>query len=247
MVAFSKNFDDSNYSTELRLGYIKGRSQVNFGGRATGVGTTKQTLWNYGGIYTYLSANTQLYVSSSNTGDTSVNLLIFGLNFAGEFIALNVVTNGQNQVAISGVIWRVFAVQVVGSVAPLGDLYLAEADTLSSGVPATPAKVKAMVTQGENVSSMALYTVPSGKALLLKKQRMTVSSGKSAILYNRTRFKDSIFLEGGVFDVFEKALEFNYEYGVPAFPAFTDIEIAVVADATGANISTAIDCELINV
>jgi len=235
-----------NYATELSEGNIKGRSQMNFGGRNDAVGTSEETLWTQGGIYVYLVEDTQLYISSTDTDDTAVNVVVIGLNEAGEQVVRSATTNGQNQVEISGLMWRVFAMQVVGTTAPLGDLYLAETDSLDAGKPEDPDTIKAKMIQGENVATNATYTVPAGKKLLLKRQRLTVSAGKSAKIAINVRLQGGLFTKV-FYEVFEKAISFNYEYSSPPLPAFTDIEISCSGSASGTEISTSLDGELIDI
>jgi len=235
------------YPTDLRKSDIPNRTQVSWGGRIENLGTDEKTVWNVGTLYTYLTSDTTLYISSSNAADTNVSVVVAGLTSDGIEITRTVTTNGRSQVALSGQMYRVFAAQVIGSIEPLGDLYIAESDTLTDGVPDTDSKIKAKIVIGYNISSQTLYTVPVNKILILNRQRITVSSGKTATISIMTKFLGTPFLRAGVFDVFEKVVEFNYEFAGFPFPAMTDIELLAKGSASGVNLSISHDCELINV
>jgi len=244
---FSGDKHYKDYSTELRLGNIKGRTNFSFGGRITGLGTSTETLWNQGGTYVYLASDTQLYISSSSTSDTAVSVVVAGLDDTGAQVVRTVAVNGRTQVALSGLMWRVFAAQVVGATDPVGDLYIAETDDLSAGVPDTDSKIKSKIDVGTNLSAASIYTIPAGKKALFKSQRITVSAAKAAQLAIRFRTLGGVWITGGVFDVFEKAEEFNYSFSGQPFPPFTDIEITAAGSASGVNVTSSLDGELIDI
>ena len=139
--------------------------------------TTPQVVWNYGGNYTYLLADTPLYISSSSASDTDVDIRVTGLNDQLEDLQTITTLNGQNQV-LCGNFYRVHDVVAVRNPC-LGEVWVAEADTLTAGEPDTPSKVKGKISNStltgetvpefssDNSSHIGLYTVPKGFNLFL--------------------------------------------------------------------------------
>ena len=141
--------------------------------------TESSTVWDVGGNYEYLTANTQLYVSSTSTLDVGNLIVSPGLDDAYVMATAIAFTNGQEQVPMSIELFRVFVSLVGNEPGLVGDVYIAEADTLTGGVPDTPSKIKNMIprstnAQGaiidggtvdfdsDNISHLGLYTVPAG-------------------------------------------------------------------------------------
>lgn len=144
--------------------------------------TASSTVWDFGGNYTYLTANTQLYISSTNVLD--VGNLIVNQGMDDSYVRQNAVavTDGQTQVPLSMELLFVFFSVVGNAPGLLGDVYIAEADTLTGGKPNTPSKIKNMIprstdSQGviidtgtgdfdsDNASHLGAYTVPLGYSM----------------------------------------------------------------------------------
>lgn len=154
----------SDYLTEVVKGNIAGADLRVISAGIPSLGAlTEETIWDQGGLYTYLTADTTLYASSTSASDTAVTLACFGVNDEYEQIVRTVTLNGQNQVELSGQMFRVLEIVVTGSTAPLGDIYIAESDTLTGGVPDTESKIKSKVILGNNKSKNGFYTVPKDK------------------------------------------------------------------------------------
>jgi hypothetical protein len=141
--------------------------------------TATNTIWELAGNYTRLSANTQLYISSTDALDTAVTVLLSGLDDNYNPVTATVTVNGQTQVAFSSAnTFRVNFAVVTGSTMPLGDLYIAETDSLTAGVPNTGAKIKGIIQlsrdssnavidtgtefASEGITHLGFYTVPAG-------------------------------------------------------------------------------------
>lgn len=115
-------------------------------GRNAGVGTSNETVWEYGGDETYVTTNVIDTISSSDAADAAV-IYVEGHTISGTgtdsqftFVSQTATLNGQNKVVLSTPLARVSRAYVQsGTIA--GDIYVAEDDTLSGGVPTTAAKV----------------------------------------------------------------------------------------------------------
>jgi hypothetical protein len=120
-----------------------------------------EDVWSYGGTYTFLSADTALYLSSSDNADTMA-VTVIGVNAAGLEIAQTKVLTGQTPVAIDTDLFRAYRAYISGAVAPAGDVYLAESDAYTTpGVPDTASKVKLKIDVNVNQTLMAITTVPA--------------------------------------------------------------------------------------
>lgn len=132
---------------------------------------TPQTVWNQGGDYVYLTQDTPLYLSSSSASDTDVDILFSGLTEDGNRVSIVTTLTGQTQVLV-GSAYRTFDITSIrGDL--VGEVYLAESDTVIAGVPQTASKIKAKIsllsTAGEvgelasdHSSHNGIYTVPAG-------------------------------------------------------------------------------------
>lgn len=165
-----------DYLVEVASGNIEGDEDERFTGRSLNVGTgVFETLWDQGGDLEYLTSDTQLYISSSSASDTTVLVRVEAMTADKERITYTVTTNGQTQVALSGLAYRVLQCLVLlGTDTPVGDLYIAESDTLTDGVPSTASKIKSKIAlepsdsgqfASTNITHNGFYTVPAGKRL----------------------------------------------------------------------------------
>lgn len=218
-----------NWAIEVSRGNVEGTVWNPIGGINPNMDQdTEETIWDQGGIYTYLTADTQLFASSSSASDTSVDILVFGLDDTYTEISRTVTVTGQSQVALSGLMFRVHGAVVSGSTEPVGDIYIAETDTLTGGVPDTVSKIKAKITQGNNITQMALFTVPAGKTAYAV--NVDYISGKGdAITYNALARPDGgVFISAGTFELYQTAKSF----GLPGVfqTEKTDIEFRGTAD-----------------
>jgi hypothetical protein len=115
-------------------------------GRNTSVGTSYETVWEYGGDETYVTTNAIDTISSSDAADTAV-IYVEGHTVSGTgtdsqftFVSQTATLNGQNKVVLGTPLARVSRAYVQsGTIA--GDIYVYEDDTLSGGVPNTAANV----------------------------------------------------------------------------------------------------------
>lgn len=124
----------------------KGKTLLKFG-RNAGVGTSYETVWEYGGDETYCTTNAIDYVSSSSASDTATVMFVEGHTVSGTgadskftFVTQLVTLTGQTKAALTTPLARVSRAYVYsGTLA--GDFYVFEDDTLSAGVPQTASKV----------------------------------------------------------------------------------------------------------
>lgn len=133
--------------------------------------TNNQTIWDGGGIYSYISEATELKVSSADDGDTST-IQIFGLDENWNEVNETITITGQTAVTTQNKYIRIFRGAVLSN-SPAGNIY-AGTGTVTSGVPAN---IYMRITAGENQTLMATWTVPAGYTAYL--YQVTISSGTS--------------------------------------------------------------------
>ncbi len=162
-----------DYFIEASSRNIPGVIDVTQAARSLNVRDTEfQTLWDHEGNKKYLTANTQLYASSSSASDVGNQIRIEGLNSDYELGITTVVLNGQNQVAIpGGEFFRVREAFVDNALGLTGDVYISEIGTTTGGVPDDPTLVQTKIPleardSGEfastNMSHNGFFTVPDG-------------------------------------------------------------------------------------
>ncbi len=142
-----------------------------------------ETIWAQGGLYSYLSSATTLYISSSSTADDVAGTgartaTVFGLDANYNEVSVTVDLDGQNGVQLGDASnWiRVFRVTVdtAGTGGQnAGVIYVGDEATPTVGVPTNK---YATVAIGDNQTLMALWTVPAGYTAYLYQIDITVAT-----------------------------------------------------------------------
>jgi len=161
----------------LAIGGLDGVSPVLKFGSNPAVGTSEEDVWNLGGEETLLTSGAAMFAScADNTNGVGQSIRVEGLdsNWAEQvgFVTLT----GQTAAAIvsstgAAQTWtRIHrAYQVSASPDPTGDVYIAESDTVSGGVPQTGTKIHALIdyTDAAQQTEKALFTVPADHIALV--------------------------------------------------------------------------------
>jgi len=213
--------------------------------------TTPEDVWSYGGTYTFLSSAATLYASSSDAGD-AVEITVEGLDADWNVQTSTVTLNGQSQVEIgSGLTWiRCYRAYNSDSTDLAGDVYVAESDTLTGGVPDTASKVKAMIVAAEQQTNMAIYTIPAGYTGYFMRGYISqvISRSSYAVVELRARLFGGVF-RTGIRDglVSTGSSRIDQYYPIPAaYPPKTDIKATVTeVGANNMDISAGFDLLLV--
>lgn len=232
-----------DYFIEAAQGNITGTLDDRIVGRCLTISNVlKHTLWDFGGDVTYLTADTQLYGSSDSAADTAVILLVQGLDDNYNQTSAIVTLNGQTQVALSGLLFRVHAIIVGnGTNTPLGNVYIAEADTLTAGKPDTQAKVKGMVEldpkdSGEfasyNISHNGFFTVPAGKSMHVLGLFNTTEKNCDIELDLRARVPGGAWLSLNTIWAYQSPVPLGY-LQKPRISEKSDVEMRVISGNAG--------------
>lgn len=205
---------DANLGLEIAKGNVPGYSVGTMFGRNRDLNTaTESLIWDFGPVLArevYLTADTELFISSSSALDVNIGVLITGMT--DDYVnktELHLHVAGQTQQSI-GNWFRVFKATVVSGSFPLGDLYFTEADTLTLGVPNTVNKVHAFLGLGSGTTHKATCTVPANHTLHLTRMFLGTRRGEDAVFNFRVRgigFPD--FIEASNFPMYQSSLAFT--------------------------------------
>lgn len=213
-----------------------------------------ETIWAQGGLYSYLSSATTLYISSSSTADDAAGTgartaTVSGLDANWDEVSVTVDLDGQNGVQLgSDSNWiRVFRITVdtAGSGGQnAGVIYVGDEASPSSGVPSNK---YATVAVGDNQTLMALWTVPRGYTAYLLQADVTAATTQS----NKYATVHFVAREsGGVFQVKDKFVKsessHHQQYHIPLkFVEKTDLEFRCVGDSATADIAVSAGMDIV--
>lgn len=223
-------------------GLVPGHSTGTIFGRNQDIDpAAEELIWDYGGLETYLPADTELFLSSTNAADTNVGVFIWGMTDDYKFKQImHTHTAGQAQHSI-GNFFRIFRMVIVSGDAPLGDIYIAEADTLTLGVPDTSTKVHGYMEQGTNITHKASGTVPIDHSMYVHRLFMGVRRGEDAVIQFRQKaFGAPAFVEASSFPLYQNTqfLEFDPPFLIPAQTMF-EFTATTVTNNTQVIVNTA--------
>jgi len=170
-----------------------------------------QDISGLGGTYAFLDTATTLFISSTSASDVGNLLFIDMLDANYGRVLVFGFTNGQSQVAISGGphihVQQAFN---LGSTPLQGDIYIAESDDLTGGVPDTVSKRKLIIKQGNEVSQGGRYIVPDGKLATFESYTTTVGKGGDATFNVALgAFSNDVFIKGFPQDLYENSTIVN--------------------------------------
>lgn len=241
-----------DYFFEAARGKIPNTQSLIIGGCNPSVGTSEETIWPLGGIYSYLTTPTELFITSSNAGDTGQIIFVTGLRaFDGKLETAQVFTNGQNPVS-TGNWYRVLAIRNFGNGVAggslLGTLYLALAGTWTAGVPNNLTHAKgvipfdAQVGRSLNVFNFPGFTTPVNQTALITNIDFAAPKGKDVRFSTLLRPNQSSvivpFQDAAPFNIYQSVKDFKF-HGL-FVDEMWDLEIRAVGDVGTAPITVVI-------
>lgn len=223
------------FDLQVARGFIEGHKTLFKFGNNPDINGSLETIWSQGGIYSYPAAAIQMKVSSSSASDTALGtgartVFVYGLDANYREISETVTLDGQTAVLTTNSYLRVSRAYVVtagsGGTAA-GDIYVGTG-VVTAGVPAT---VYAVITLGENQTTMAVWTVPAKHTLYVYRGFFSAASNNTT---HTVLGKFLIRTEGGVFrnaaDITISSGAVPYDFEIPlAIPEKTDIEARAIA------------------
>ena len=145
-----------------------------------------ETIWDGGGIYSYpASALAMTVTSAGGATDEDVKVTVIGLDTDWKEVQQEVTLDATGAATTTQTFRRVYRAYVSGSQAPTGNITIANGGT-----------TYAQITNGENQTLMAVYTVPAGHTFYLTNGTATHGTDTSGA-FMTIRFMTRAF--GGVF------------------------------------------------
>jgi hypothetical protein len=223
------------FELQVARGHIEGHKTLFKFGNNADINGSLETVWSQGGLYSYPAAAIQMKVSSSSTDDTgsgtgAQTVFVYGLDADYNEITEVVTLDGQTEVLTAQSFLRVnraFVVTAGSGGTAAGDIYVGTG-TVTAGVPAT---VYAVITLGDNQTTMAVWTVPAKHTMYIHRGFFSAASN------NATHYILGEFMfrpQGGVFriaaDLTVNSGAISYDFEIPlALPEKTDIEARAIA------------------
>ncbi len=213
------------------------------------------TIWDKKGIAPQLSAAATMYASSSSAADTAAFVVVIGLDENYDVKSTTTQLTGQTQVSVGDFLVVHAAQVVVADVA--GDIYIAETDTLTGGVPDTDSKIHSKIIAGKNVTHNAFFVIPRGKAGVITAFRGTTdATNKSARVTSHLKYFGQPELETVSYSLAPALPNFvspvpigSFALGTslgPVFPEKTRIEARTVVAANATLVFFGIDLILLD-
>lgn len=202
--------------------------------------TDPETLWEWGGLYTYDPFGTApiMYISSSSDTDDQ-DVWIRGNDIDGYPVEQVVTLNGNANVLLTTPLWRVNSMENYGSTYMDGIVYCHTDPTPTNGVP-TDASVRAIINGANGRTLMGLMTVPRGWVGLLYRGEVGISEeGNAAALAEYAAFRYLSRRFGKTFTI-KKELSVMVSQGhyvddrpfPDVIPSMTDVELRVESVST---------------
>jgi hypothetical protein len=203
-----RNGNDVNqFILEVQKGDIPGARVLWRTGNNPSVSTSAvEDLWPLGGTYNELDGDTTLYLWSSDGDDIAVEIKVTGLSNGGEETVFTTTLTGSTVITVSQQFSDVCQMEVIGSVAPEGTVYLSRVSGST-----TAANVVSLLAAPYNVSRVGRCTIPKGYTGYV----FTGSAGGNATsLLNESAVNVLVFTRqpGEVFHLIDT---------IPAVPAIT--------------------------
>lgn len=221
-------------------------------GRNPNIGGTPETIWQQGGLYTYLTSPFPVFVSSTDTDDNPTGngartVTIQGLD--GNYNQIEATQPVNNQVGTTNFlrINRAFVASAGSTGTNEGDVRISTAAGGTGTILADISTIGTGTTYGLGQTMLGLYTVPAHCTGYLTKWNVGVGAYNSSV--TATLFTRQIENVAGAFrtrDIMDVPGGFHTrDYEIPIkLPAKTDVEIRAIASA-GSVISSSFDIVLV--
>lgn len=136
------------------------------------------------GLYPFQDDPVELFISCAEAADVGIPVQMEGLDKNWRIQRQIAITNGQSQVAFPG-LWRrqYRAINADTGLPFTGNIYIAETDTLTGGVPDTPGKTKIIIEPDFQQTQMLVYTTPSDYTAKMKNIFLSLVPKTTAVAY----------------------------------------------------------------
>ena len=235
-------------------GLVDGYSAIHKFGRNPNIGNAPETIWMYGGIYSYLDVGSDstvyAYSASSDDGpgnDGAHTITVQGLDNDFNPIEETITVNGAASTASFLRVYRAFVATAGALAANDGEVLISTAAAGAGTVLADIGVIGTGTTTGLGQTQLALYTIPTGKTGYLTTWNVGVAPMNNAVtvtLLTRELDGGAPFRSRDIIDTVGGYTTQNYS--IPCrLPEKTDIEVRGTGDTTSV-ISSSFDIILVD-
>jgi len=238
----------------IAAGLVDGYKSIHKFGRNPNVGNIPETIWMYGGLYSYLDVGSDstvyAYSASSDDGpgnDGAHTITVQGLDNDFNEIEETITVNGAASTASFLRVYRAFVATAGVLTANDGNILISTAASGGGTVLADIGTIGTGSTTGLGQTQLALYTIPAGKTGYLTTWNIGVAPMNNAVtvtLLARELDGDAPFRTKDIVDIVGGYTTQNYSIPL-RFPEKTDIEVRGCGD-TGSVISSSFDVILVD-
>jgi hypothetical protein len=194
-------------------------------------------IWSQGGLYNWSTAADIDSISSSNVADAQ-SITVIGQALDYSEVIQTVVLNGQNRVALTTPLFRVYRAFNASGSDLAGNVYIYKNGAITLGVPDVPADIRAKIATtvhaiAPNQTEMAIYTIPLGKVGFFLGYFNSINNstaGNHATFVWRSRQPGGVFrVQSRISTLGAGSSIWNHQYPIALepLPAGTDIVISV--------------------
>ena len=251
-----KNMSRNSFLNESYFNIARGKinkaTNIHKFGRNPNVGGAPETIWEQGGVYTYLTVASTVYVSGADAQDSAAGtgartVTVQGLDTDYNAIEETLTVDGAVSTKSFLRVFRAFVASAGSLQTNKGDVLVSTGASGGGTVLAKIATIGTGTVYGQGQTNLALYTIPAGKKGYLTNWNIGVGAYNDSVtanLYTRDFGNGLILRTRDVMDVPGGLHQRIYQ--VPfALPEKTDIEVRAIASA-GTNISSTFDIILID-
>ena len=221
-------------------------------GRNPNVGGAPETIWMQGGIYSYLTSPSTVYVTSDAAADAAAgtgarSVTVQGLDVNYQEVEETLTVGGSVSTVEFLRVFRAFVVASGSEGTNVGDVRITTGAGGSGTVLADIGTIGTGTTYGLGQSQLALYTIPAHCTGYLTTWNVGIGAYNStATVSLYTRVFDTGYESFRSRDIMDVPGGFHTRnYDVPIkMPARTDIEVRAIA-STGSKISASFDLVLV--
>lgn len=221
-------------------------------GRNPNVGGAPETIWMQGGIYSYLTSPSTVYVTSDDAADAAAGtgartVTVQGLDVNYQEVEETLTVGGSVSTVEFLRVFRAFVVDSGSEGTNVGDVRITTGAGGSGTVLADIGTIGTGTTYGLGQTQLALYTIPAHCTGYLTTWNVGIGAYNStATVSLYTRLFDTGYESFRTRDIMDVPGGYHTRnYDIPLrIPARTDIEIRAIA-STGTKVSASFDLVLV--
>jgi len=249
-MAISRHFSNTHLAemVDISEGRVLKTSYIHKFGRNPSIGGAPETVWMNGGIYTYLTSPSTVYVSSDNGNDAAGGtgartVTVQGLDVNYNSVEETLTVGGSVSTVEFLRVFRAFVVEAGSVGTNIGNVLVSTGAGGGGTVLADIGTIGTGSTFGLGQTQLSLYTIPANCTGYLTTWNVGIgayNSSATVSLYTRVYDNGNLgFRTRDIMDVPGGYHTRNYDIPIH-IPAKTDIEVRAIA-STGTTVSASFD------